>query len=112
MYVQNYGQYGQRWLKGRVVTLRGPVSALVEMTDRELGDILIKCESGNRRNTSTPTVSRDYLPESFLPSGSDELVVLMHVRMRILFLKYRRTPHKLLALPLLYPPLREPIRPA
>ena len=32
---------------------------------------MIKCESGNRRHTST-TVSRDYLPESFLPSGSDE----------------------------------------
>ena len=33
MYVKNYGQYGQRWLEGRVVTQRGPVSALVELTD-------------------------------------------------------------------------------
>ena len=33
VYVKSYGQYGQRWLEGHVVTLRGPVSALVELTD-------------------------------------------------------------------------------
>ena len=33
VYVKNYGQYGQRWLEGHVVALRGPVSALVELTD-------------------------------------------------------------------------------
>ena len=34
VHVKNFGQYGQRWLEVRSVTLRGPVSALVELTGR------------------------------------------------------------------------------
>ena len=75
MYVKNFGQYGQRWLEVHSVTLRGPVSALVELTGgsriRQYFDQMQKRQ--RETHTSTPTVSRDYLPESFLPSGSDEL---------------------------------------
>ena len=75
VYVKSYGQCGQRWLEGCVVTLRGPVSALVELTDgsriRRYFDQMRKQQQ--ETHTSTPAVSRDYLSESFLPSGSDEL---------------------------------------
>ena len=66
--VKNHGQYGQRWLEGYVVTLRGPVSALVELTDgsrvRRHFDQMWRWYS----ETVTPQVSdrHNCLPESLL----------------------------------------------
>ena len=73
MYVKNYGQYGQKWLKGQIVTLRGPVSATVELTDgskiRRHFDQMRKRHSES--STTASTSSQDLIPESFLPFCSD-----------------------------------------
>lgn len=73
VYVKNYGRYGQKWLEGYVVTLRGPVSALVELTDgsrvrRHFDQMRRRYSETVKPNSSA---SHDFLPESLLLSSGE-----------------------------------------
>ena len=87
-----------------VVTLRGPVSALIELTDGSR----VRRHFDQMRKQQQETHICSYCTlwlstrASCLPAVMNLLTeILKHVRLRMLFQKYGRTAHKLLALHLL-----------